>query len=77
MPTFVEAEAQEVGAPAPEVPPATVIEIPWTREPENWAIDSKEKSAFKTNLQRGLTDAYSKYLAFACLFWANNEKSGM
>ncbi|KAG9044756.1 hypothetical protein FS837_007580 [Tulasnella sp. UAMH 9824] len=60
MPTFVEGEAQGIGAPAPEVPPATVIEIPWTREPENWALDSKEKSTFKANLQRGLAEAYKK-----------------
>ncbi|KAG8933460.1 hypothetical protein FRC01_009128 [Tulasnella sp. 417] len=60
MPTFVEAEAQEVGAPAPEVPAATVIEIPWTPEPENWVVNSKEKSMFKANLQRGLADAYKK-----------------
>lgn len=59
MPVFVEPEPEELGAPPPELPPAMVIEIPWTSEPENWAVESKEKTAFKNNLHRGLADSFS------------------
>lgn len=61
MPVFVEAEPQELGGPPPEIPTATIIEIPWTAEPGNWAVDSKEKTAFKNNLQRSLAESFSKF----------------
>lgn len=61
MPTFVKPEVQDPAVPPPEIPSATIIEIPWVPEPQNWAIESKERSAFENNLHHGLTELFSKF----------------